>query len=67
MIVSKIIVAYFRGLKSPKKFISWLLKVIVALIVFPFFVLCIFVGHLSLVFGLGYKDDPLGYTIWLKK
>jgi ubiquinone/menaquinone biosynthesis C-methylase UbiE len=67
VIVSKIIVAYFRGLKSPKKFISWLLKVIVALIVFPFFVLCIFVGHLSLVFGLGSKDDPLGYTIWLKK
>jgi hypothetical protein len=42
-------------------------KVILALIVFPFFVLSIFVGHLSLVFGLGSKDDPLGYTIWLKK
>ena len=67
VIVSKIIVAYFRGLQSPQKFISWLLKVLLDLVIFPLFIVCIFVGHLSLVFGFGSKDDPLGYTIWVQK
>ncbi|WP_138498279.1 class I SAM-dependent methyltransferase [Nostoc sp. PA-18-2419] len=67
VIVSKIIVAYFRGLSSPKRILLWLLKIILSLAIFPFLILCIVIGHISLALSLGSKDDPLGYTIWLHK
>jgi ubiquinone/menaquinone biosynthesis C-methylase UbiE len=67
VIVSKIIVVYFREVQSTEKTISWLLKVLLDLILFPLLIVCIVVGHLSLSFDLGSKDDPLGYTIWIQK
>jgi ubiquinone/menaquinone biosynthesis C-methylase UbiE len=66
-IVSKIIVVYFRNLKPQKQLLLWLLKIILDLILLPFLIVCIALAHLSLVFGFGSTDDPLGYTIWLKK
>ena len=67
VIVSKMIVVYFRDLQSPKKFIPWLLKFLLDLVLCPFFIVAILIGHLSLAFRLGSKDDPLGYTIFLQK
>lgn len=67
VIVSKIVVIYFRSLKPQKQLFVWILKVLLNLIFLPLIILCIIVGHLSLAFSLGSKDDPLGYTIWLQK
>jgi SAM-dependent methyltransferase len=46
-----------RGLSLP----------IAVLLVAPVFAMSLALGHLSLALGLGSDDDPLGYTVWLRK
>ena len=65
VIGSKIIVLFFRGF-----FPDQLWKYIFL----PFYLLClpvlliaVIIAHLAIVFDIGSKDDPLGYTIVLKK
>jgi SAM-dependent methyltransferase len=72
VIVSKIIVLYFGFICKIFKpdFISILfipLKIIAAILTFPLLALCILIGLLALAFNWGSGDDPLGYTIILKK
>ncbi|RYY56471.1 MAG: class I SAM-dependent methyltransferase [Chitinophagaceae bacterium] len=65
VIGSKIIVATVRGL-----FPGWnarLLLVPIWIIFLPLVAFFIILSHLSLWFGMGSTDDPLGYTIILKK
>lgn len=64
-IVSKIIVLWFRNL-IPKRPWDWfLLPVWIALL--PVLGLLVFVAHVILWLGWGSDDDPLGYTIVVKK
>jgi len=67
VIVSKIIVIYCRNIKLSKKVLLWPAKLIIAIALLPLVILAVFIGHLSLLFHTGSKDDPLGYTIWLEK
>lgn len=64
-ICSKIIVAYFRNI------ISLGFKTIIYLpfmaIFTPFMPMVLLLAHSSLIFNIGSSDDPLGYTIILKK
>ena len=65
VISSKIILVFVR------QFTGNLLRMLIALpfvlILSPLLVVLIGIGHLSLIFNLGSIDDPLGYTIKLKK
>ena len=64
-IVSKIIVLWFRNL-SPAQLWRWLLTPIwIALL--PVLFVCTLIAHVSLLFGLGSDNDPLGYTIIIEK
>lgn len=64
-ICSKIIVAYFRNiLKISLKSFIYLPFI---LLFSPFMPLVLLVAHISLQFNIGTNDDPLGYTIILKK
>lgn len=40
---------------------------IIAIITIPVILLCVTVGHLSIILYLGSKNDPLGYTIYVSK
>lgn len=66
VIASKIIVAYAR-LVAPRRKAELLIRLPAAVILLPVAMTAVVMGHLSLVFGLGSADDPLGYTIWLQK
>lgn len=70
-IVSKMIVLFFGNLTSwsfDLKNIFLLPFKIVFLVVFaPLLGIVVVLSHLSLMLGLGSEDDPLGYTITLKK
>jgi ubiquinone/menaquinone biosynthesis C-methylase UbiE len=64
-ISSKIIVLYFRNL-LPQKMWAWLLTPI--WIVFsPILIITVIIAHFALWFKLGAEEDPLGYTIIIKK
>ena len=67
VIVSKIIVAYFRALTSFKNIFLWLIQLLLCLIFMPILLVGIIIAHLSLIFDLGSRDDPLGYTLLLRK
>jgi hypothetical protein len=67
VIVSKIIVAYFRALTSFNNIFLWLIQLLLCLIFMPFLLVGIIIAHLSLIFDLGSRDDPLGYTLLLRK
>jgi SAM-dependent methyltransferase len=65
VIGSKIIVIFFRGFFPDK---AW------KYIFFPFFLLClpililaVIIAQLTILFNIGSKDDPLGYTLIIKK
>jgi len=65
VIGSKIIVAFFRGFFPDK---AW------KYIFFPFFlvllpvlIISIIIAQLAIFFDIGSKDDPLGYTVIIKK
>ena len=65
VIGSKLIVLFFRGLFPDK---AWKYIFLPILLIFsPILILAIIVAHLAILFGLGSQDDPLGYTIVLKK
>jgi SAM-dependent methyltransferase len=70
-IVSKMIVLYFGNLTSWEfDFKSLLLmpfKILFLVVFTPFLGIAGLLSHLSLLLGLGSEDDPLGYTITLKK
>ncbi|MEI7595867.1 MAG: class I SAM-dependent methyltransferase [Bacteroidota bacterium] len=66
VISSKIILIYFRNLLS-KNFIITFLFLPVFLLFAPLILILLFIGHLSILAKIGSKDDPLGYTILLKK
>jgi ubiquinone/menaquinone biosynthesis C-methylase UbiE len=65
VIGSKLIVLFFRGLFPDK---IWKYIFLPLLILFsPVLIVAIIVAHLAILFKLGSQDDPLGYTIVLKK
>jgi SAM-dependent methyltransferase len=65
VIGSKLIVLFFRGLFPDK---IWKYIFLPLLILFsPILIVAIIVAHLAILFKLGSQDDPLGYTIVLKK
>lgn len=67
VIVSKIIVIYYRNIRLSKNVLLWPVNLIIAIALLPLVMLAVFIGHLSLFFHIGSKDDPLGYTVWLEK
>jgi len=64
-ICSKIIVVYFRNIVNVNIKTILYLPLLIAGI--PFMGLVVLVAHGSLIFNVGSTDDPLGYTIILKK
>ena len=62
---SKIVVLYFRNL-LPTKPIRWLF-VPIWLAFAPLLAIIVAITHISLFFNLGVDDDPIGYTILVKK
>jgi hypothetical protein len=62
---NKVIVLWFRNL-IPAQAWKWIfVPVWVALS--PILALTVLIAHLALIFNLGSDDDPLGYTILVKK
>lgn len=66
VIISKIIVAYAR-LFFPKNKALLVITLPVAALFAPCICFCDLIGHLCLWLKLGSTDDPLGYTILVKK
>ena len=66
VIVSKVIVAYAR-LLTPRNSALLLITLLPALVLAPVVGLLVVCGHVSLLLGLGSTDDPLGYTVWVRK
>lgn len=65
VIANKVIVMFIRNL-MPVVAWKWIL-VPIWLLLTPILALVILMGHCSLWFGLGTDEDPLGYTIVVKK
>ena len=64
-IANKLIVLWFRNL-LPSQAWKWIfVPVWIALL--PVLGLAVLIAHLSLLFNWGSDDDPLGYTIIVKK
>jgi SAM-dependent methyltransferase len=72
-IASKSVVAYVRNLLrmlKPAAPAGWLLlpfRLAGAVLGLPYLVTALLLGHAGILFGLGSTDDPLGYTIVLRK
>jgi 2-polyprenyl-3-methyl-5-hydroxy-6-metoxy-1,4-benzoquinol methylase len=71
-IASKVVVAYIRNLCAikPRRAVDWLLipfRVLVAVIAIPVLAGALLLGHAGIQFGAGSTDDPLGYTVVVKK
>ena len=67
-IVNKSIVLYFGNLSTLTSPLLWLpIKIILLILFAPIIGLLIIWGHLALLFNWGSADDPLGYTVLLKK
>lgn len=64
-IANKVIVLWFRNL-LPEKIWKWIF-VPVWIALSPILIIIVLIAHLSLLFNLGSNEDPLGYTILLKK
>ena len=64
-IANKVIVLWFRNL-LPSILLKWVF-VPLWIIFSPILFSVVFIAHLALWFKLGSTDDPLGYTIWVKK
>jgi len=75
VICAKSIVFYMRLItnifNNNKGFIKYMWKIITnlltAVILFPFLIFVVIIGHISLVCNIGSTDDCLGYTILLEK
>jgi len=64
-IASKVIVLWFRNL-LPSQIWKWIF-VPVWIALSPILVMVVIIAHISLLLNLGSDDDPLGYTIIVKK
>jgi len=62
---SKIIVIFFRGFFPEKKWKYIFLPFYIAGL--PILIGAVILAHLSIMIGFGSKEDPLGYTVILKK
>lgn len=65
VIGSKIIVLFFRGF-FPDKLWKYIFLPIY-LVCLPVLIVAVMIAHLAIIFNIGSADDPLGYTIVLKK
>jgi SAM-dependent methyltransferase len=65
-ICSKIIVLIMGAYRSCIGLKSIFIPIL-TLVAIPMTLFCVIIGHLSIIFNLGSKDDPLGYTIFLSK
>ncbi len=65
VIGSKMIVLFFRGFFPDRPWKIIFLPIFI--LGLPLLTLAVLVAHLSIIFGLGSADDPLGYTIIIKK
>lgn len=65
VIGSKVIVIFFRGFFPDRPWKYIFLPFFLACL--PILIISVAIAHLSILFGLGSPDDPLGYTIVLKK
>ena len=65
VIGSKIIVLFFRNL-LPSSLWKWLF-VPVWIAMSPILLIAIVISHIALIFNLGSDEDPLGYTVLVKK
>lgn len=65
VIGSKIIVLFFRGF-FPDKLWKYVFLPIY-LVCLPILIVAVIIAHLAIIFEIGSIDDPLGYTIVLKK
>jgi SAM-dependent methyltransferase len=65
VIGNKVIVLFFRNL-FPDKFWKWLFVPFWVLLL-PVLGIVVLIAHLSLLFNWGTDEDPLGYTIRIKK
>jgi SAM-dependent methyltransferase len=71
-IASKVVVAYLRNLVRvrPVRAADWALapiRVVVAAAALPVLAGALLLGHGGIWFGLGSTDDPLGYTVVIRK
>lgn len=66
VICSKIIVSIMGTFRNCKG-LNLIFIPFVILLSIPIILLCLIIGHLSIIFNLGSKNDPLGYTIYLSK
>lgn len=71
-IASKIVVCYIRNLLRlrPSNFRDCLfipLRIVGAVIAMPILLLGLFFGHCGILFALGSTDDPLGYTVIIRR
>lgn len=65
VIGSKIIVLFFRGIFPSQ---SWKYIFLPLLLVsLPILLVSVIIAHLAIIFNIGSTDDPLGYTIILRK
>lgn len=63
-ICSKIVVLFFRNLTSFGNPLTFLLAILFSpIVLLP----AIIISHIALYFSIGSQDDPLGYTIYIKK
>lgn len=65
VIGSKMIVLFFRGFFPGEKWKYIFFPVI--LLGLPLLLIAVFMAHLSIITGIGSDEDPLGYTVVLKK
>ena len=65
VIGSKIIVLFFRGF-FPDKLWKYIFLPIY-LVCLPILIVAVIIAHLAIILNIGSVDDPLGYTIVLKK
>lgn len=65
-ICSKIIVLFARNI-IPVSFFKWMVLPVTLIVFAPVMLLAAAMGHASLLFKAGSKDDPLGYTVYVRK
>jgi SAM-dependent methyltransferase len=65
VIGSKLIVLFFRGFFPDRAWKYIFLPILILCL--PLLVIAVLVAHLAIIFGIGSEDDPLGYTLIVKK
>ncbi len=65
VIANKVIVLFFRNLVPAEKWKLIFLPIWIVLL--PICGLITFIAHIAIIFDLGSQEDPLGYTIYIKK